>query len=148
MTPGAKGAIFGSSMVTADELAGIDLFSSLDESELQMVAPWFGEESKGEGVKLCGEGATGYSFFVLKDGSAVVTADGRALADLEPGDYFGEIALLDGGRRSATVTTTAPTKLLVMFGTEFRQLQQTHPAIAARIEQTMRDRLAADGSAT
>ena len=98
-------------------------------------------------MKLCGQGATGYSFFVLTEGSAVVTADDRRLGDLGPGDYFGEIAILDGGRRSATVTTTAPTKLLVMFGTEFRELQQTQPAIAGRIEQTMRDRLAADGSA-
>jgi len=135
-------------MATTDELAGIDLFSSLDESELQTIAPWFAEASKGEGVKLCGEGATGYSFFVLTGGSAVVTADGRALSDLGPGDYFGEIALLDGGRRSATVTTTALTTLLVMYGTEFRQLQQTQPGIAGRIEQTMRERLAADGSAT
>ncbi len=139
--------MFGSGMATADELAGIDLFSSLDESDLQTLAPWFSEESKGEGVKLCGEGATGYSFFVLTEGSAVVTADGKTLADLGPGDYFGEIAMLDGGRRSATVTTTAPAKLLVLFGTEFRQLQQTQPAIAGRIEQTMRERLAADGSA-
>ena len=45
------------------------------------------------------------------------------------------------------MTTTAPAKLLVMFGTEFRELQQTQPAIAGRIDQTMRDRLAADGSA-
>jgi CRP/FNR family transcriptional regulator, cyclic AMP receptor protein len=140
--------MFGSGMATADELAGIELFSSLDESDLRTLAPWFSEESKGEGVKLCGEGASGYSFFVLKEGSAVVTSDGKTLADLGPGDYFGEIAMLDGGRRTATVTTTAPAKLLVMFGTEFRELQQTQPAIADRIEQTMRDRLAADGSDT
>ncbi len=134
-------------MAIADQLAAVGLFSSLDESELQTLAQWFSEESKGEGVKLCGQGATGYSFFVLTEGSAVVTADGRTLGDLGPGDYFGEIAMLDGGRRSATVTTTAPAKLLVLFGTEFRQLQQTQPAIAGRIEQTMRDRLTADGSA-
>ncbi len=139
--------MFGFRMATADELAGIDLFSSLEESDLQTLAQWFSEESKGEGVKLCGEGASGYSFFVLQEGSAVVTADGRTLADLGPGDYFGEIAMLDGGRRSATVTTTAPAKLLVLFGTEFRQLQQTQPDIAGRIEQTMRERLAANGSA-
>jgi CRP/FNR family transcriptional regulator, cyclic AMP receptor protein len=140
--------MFVARMATVDQLAEIDLFSSLDESDLQTLAPWFSEESKSEGVNLCGEGATGYSFFVLTQGSAVVTADDRRLGELGPGDYFGEIAMLDGGRRSATVTTTAPAKLLVMFGTEFRQLQQTQPAIAERIEQTMRERLAADGSDT
>ena len=77
----------------------------------------------------------------------MVTANGRRLAELGPGDYFGEIAMLDGGRRSATVTTTAPAKLLVMFGSEFRQLQQAQPQIADRIEETMRGRLASDGSA-
>jgi CRP-like cAMP-binding protein len=91
-----------------------------------------------EGVKLCGEGAAGYSFFVLVDGSAVVTSDGTELARLGPGDFFGEVAILDGGRRTATVTTTAPGQLLVLFGTEFRQLQQAHPAIAAQLEAAVR----------
>ena len=55
--------------------------------------------------------------------------------------------MLDGRRRSATVTTTAPARLLVMFGSEFRQLQQAQPQIADRIEETMRGRPASDGSA-
>ena len=96
MTPGVPRRYVRFRMATAEELAGIELFSSLDESDLRMLAPWFSEESKGEGVKLCGEGASGYSFFVLKEGSAVVTSDGKTLADLGPGDYFGEIAMLDG----------------------------------------------------
>ena len=99
-------------------------------------------------VRRGSEGASGYSFFVLAEGSALVTANGKTLAELGPGDYFGEIAMLDGRLRSATVTTTPPARLLVMFGSEFRQLQQAHPQTAGRIEQTMRDRLAADGSDT
>ena len=147
MTPWEERVMFGACMPSSDDLARIDLFNSLEDSDLQELVPWFSERTAAEGVRLCGEGASGYSFFVLAEGSAVVTAEGKELAELGPGDYFGEIAMLDGRRRSATVTTTAPAKLLVMFGSEFRQLQETHPQIAGRIEETMRDRLAADGSA-
>jgi CRP-like cAMP-binding protein len=97
----------------------------------------------GEGVRLIGEGAAGYSFFILTQGNAVVTSDGADLAALGPGDFFGEIAILGNGRRSATVTTTSPARLFVMFGTEFRQLQQAQPEIASRIEEAMRKRVAA-----
>ena len=120
--------------VSPADLAPIPLFASLGPDELEELSEWFELKSAGEGVKLCGEGASGYSFFVIVDGTAVVTSDGAELATLGPGDYFGEIAILDGGRRTATVTATTPSRLLVMFGTEFRRLQQAHPAIAAQLE--------------
>ena len=132
-------------MASAKDIAAIPLFESLSERELQELAPWFNEETAPEGTRLCGEGAAGYSFFVITEGNAVVTAEGARLRDLGPGDFFGEIAILDGGRRSATVTTTSPAKLLVMFGTDFRQLQDSQPDIAARLEEAMQQRLATDG---
>jgi voltage-gated potassium channel len=128
-------------MVTADELAAIPLFGSLSDSDLQELARWFDVQDSSEGVRLTGEGAAGYSFFVLAQGTAAVTSEGATLADLGPGDFFGEIAILGNGRRSATVTTTSQAELFVMFGTEFRELQQTHPDIAARIEEEMRQRV-------
>ena len=64
----------------------------------------------------------------------------QTFATLTAGDFFGEIAIIGGGRRSATVTTTTPARLLVMFGTEFRQLQKTHPGIAAQLETAMATR--------
>ena len=88
-------------------------------------------------MRLTSEGASGYSFFVLVDGEARVTADGVELGTLGPGDFFGETAILGGGRRSATVTTTTLSTLLFMFGTEFRQLQQAQPEIAAQLEAAM-----------
>jgi CRP-like cAMP-binding protein len=132
-------------MVSADELAAVPLFSSLTEADREELACWFDEQTAGEGIRLCGEGAAGYSFFVVKNGSAVVTADGRDLATLGPGDFFGEIAILGDGRRSATVTTTSRSTVFVLFGTEFRRLQQTHPALAAELEDAMRRRLGAQG---
>ena len=129
-------------MVDAAELAAIPLFSSLEEADLREVGGWFEEQSAGEGVPLTGEGSVGYKFFVLRDGSASVSADGVDLAELGPGDFFGEMALLGSGRRTATVTTTSPVKLLVMFGTEFRRMQETHPEVTARLEEAMRNRIA------
>jgi CRP-like cAMP-binding protein len=127
-------------VATADDLANIPLFDSLSESDLHELATWFDVQTVGDGVKLMSEGSAGYSFYVLVEGTAVVTADGEAVATYAPGDFFGEMAILGGGRRSATVTTTAPARLLVMFGTEFRRLEQTQPAIAARLEAVMRQR--------
>jgi CRP-like cAMP-binding protein len=127
---------------TPAELAAVPLFASLSEHDLQEIACWFDAKDVGMGVRLVGEGASGYTFFVLANGSAVVTANGEEVGSLGPGDFFGEIAILRDGRRSATVTTTSPSRVLVMFGTEFRRLQQDQPEIASRIEATMGARVA------
>jgi CRP/FNR family transcriptional regulator, cyclic AMP receptor protein len=144
--PHARTKYVRRAMANAEELAAVPLFESLSDATLRQLAGSFEVRDASEGVRLTGEGAAGYAFYVLTEGSAVVTSDGTTLASLGAGDYFGEIAILDGGRRTATVTTTSPSRLLVLFGTEFRRLQQPQPEIAAVIEETMRRRLAADGS--
>jgi len=127
-------------MATVEDLAGVPLFESLSDDDRKELAGWFDVYTVGEGAKLVGEGAAGYSFYVLIEGSAVVTTDGITVATYAPGDFFGEMAILGEGRRTATVTATSPAKLLVMFGTEFRQLQSEQPAIAARLEEAMQQR--------
>ncbi len=134
-------------MANPEDLAGIPLFAGLDEDERTELAPWFEERSVGAGARICGEGTVGYSFFVLVDGSADVASGNETLGQLRPGDFFGEVAILGDGRRSATVTTTAPSKVLTMFGTEFRRLQSAQPAVAESIVETMRARIAARGAA-
>lgn len=128
--------------VTPTELAGVPLFASASESELTAIASWFEAKNISENCRLTGEGASGYDFFVLADGSAAVTVNGAEVGTLGSGDFFGEIAILGDGRRSATVTTTSPSRVLVMFGTEFRRLQQEYPDIAAQVEATMGERVA------
>jgi CRP-like cAMP-binding protein len=125
--------------VAARELAGIPLFWSLSEGDLDALGDWFDVKTTSEGVEVTCEGASGYTFYVIADGSAVVTSDGTELATLGPGDFFGERAILGDGCRTATVTTTSPARLFVMFGTEFRRLQQAHPEIAARLEGEVRE---------
>jgi CRP-like cAMP-binding protein len=127
-------------MVDTQLLATVPLFASLDEEQLNEIAPWFELRSVSDGVELVGQGAPGYSFFILTDGGAVVANDQATLATLGPGDCFGEAAMLSGGRRDATITTTQPSQVLVMFGTEFRRLQQAQPEIAAAIEEIDRQR--------
>ncbi len=128
--------------VEPDQLRSCSLVAGPGHEELEPLCDWFEFASVSEGVTVAGEGAPGYSFFVIEQGNAVVSADGDELATLGPGDFFGEVAILSGGRRSATVTTTSPATLLVMFGTEFRRLQEAQPEVAARLEAAMTDRLA------
>lgn len=128
-------------MVGVEDIAAVPIFASLDQDQLAKLANWFHAETAGEGVRLVGEGSHGYTFFVLASGSAAVTAQGETLSTMEAGDFFGEAAILGGGRRTATVTSTTPVRLLVMFGTEFRQLEADHPEIASRIAEAMRKRV-------
>ena len=130
-------------MVTTADLASIPLFGALDDTQLAQVAQWFHFENASEGATLVGEGAHGYTFFVLADGTAAVSSEGETVATLGPGDFFGEVAILGAGRRTATVTSTSPVRLLVMFGTEFRQLEAAHPEIASRLGEAMQARLTA-----
>lgn len=122
---------------TAD-LAGIPLFEGLEPGEREAIAPWFEVQEVSTGVKLTGEGASGYSFFVLLDGTATVTINGLEVRTLGAGDFFGELAILGDGRRTATVTTSSPSRVLVLFGTEFRRLEQEYPELAAQIESALR----------
>ena len=95
---------------TPDDLAGIALFAALEAEERETIAPWFELQHVSPDVTLTDQGAAGYSFFVLRDGTATVSIDGSDVRTLGAGDFFGELALLDDGRRTATVTTASPAR--------------------------------------
>jgi voltage-gated potassium channel len=126
-----------------DELGKVPLFEPLSEADRREVASWFDPKRAGAGSVLTGEGASGYSFFVLVGGTATVTVGDEDVGTLGPGDFFGEVALLDGGRRTATVTAASDVDLLALFGTDFRRLQQAFPEVAGRLEAAMQERLQA-----
>ena len=123
------------------ELASLPLFASLSERERAEVAAWFEAREVGAGVRLVGEGATGHSFFVVCAGEVTVTAHGEEIATLRAGDFFGEVALLATERRTATVTTKEPSRILVLFGNDFSRLRSSHPAVAAELEAASQLRL-------
>ena len=127
-------------MTSVNDLNGIPLFAGLTDEERASLAEFFEVSDASPGRALVTEGASGYSFYVLIDGAAEVTVGGETVATYGPGDFFGEMAILGDGRRTATVTVTEPSRILSMFGTEFRMLQQVQPDIAAQLEETMRKR--------
>ena len=129
-------------MAHVDDLTGIPLFADMSDEERTSLAEWFEVSDASAGMVLVSEGAAGYSFYVLLDGAAEVKVGDETVATYGPGDFFGEMAILGGGRRNATVTVTAPARLLSMFGTEFRMLQEVQPKVAAQLEETMRQRAA------
>ena len=129
--------------VTADRLRVIPLFSTLSDDELEATARLFEERDVAPGKCLTVEGASGYCFFVIEDGTAEVEQDGRLVNTLGAGDFFGEMAILSGERRSATVRAASALHLLVLFGTEFRVLERDLPSVVETIAETMTTRLQA-----
>jgi CRP-like cAMP-binding protein len=93
---------------------------------------------------LTREGKPGREFFVLVEGTVEVTRDGKKLADLSAGDWFGEIALLTYKPRTATVTATSPVRVLVVTDRAFRRVVETMPRIALKVLASVGQRLDAD----
>ena len=122
-------------------LAGIGAFSGLSRHELEQLAGWTFELEVPEGEELLKEGKLAHEFFVIEDGAVEVRQDGERIAELGTGDFFGEIALLEGGTRTATVVATTPLRLIVMSAHEFRRMEQNLPAIADRVRAAVRARL-------
>lgn len=128
--------------VDATRLADLPLFAGLSPEELDRVASWLDARHAHPDERICGEGSPGYSFFVIESGTARVTSDGGAARTLGPGDFFGEIALVENGRRTATVTASSPLDFFALWGGDFRLLEREQPGVAESIRQAVADRLA------
>jgi CRP-like cAMP-binding protein len=119
----------------------VPLFADLNKRELGQVARLFKERRFTDGETVAKEGAGGAAFFLIDSGEATVTLGGKPRATLTQGDYFGEIALIDGGARSATVTAASE---LVCWGLtywDFRPLVQENPKICWKLLQALAKRL-------
>jgi len=117
-----------SAMVEA--LRAVPLFADLSRGDIKAVAEISHEVYHETGRAIVDEGEAGAAFHLILEGSAEVSAGGRVLRVLGPGDYFGEISLIDGGPRTATVTTTTPTLTLAIPAWRFSQLLQSRPELA------------------
>jgi CRP/FNR family transcriptional regulator, cyclic AMP receptor protein len=120
------------------------LFARCTKAELIEVAITADEREAPEGARLTEEGRRGREFFVLVNGAVVVRRGGKKLADLGPGDWFGEIAILTYKPRTTTVTATAPVRLLVISDRAFRRLVETTPRIAVTALASVAERLEQD----
>jgi CRP-like cAMP-binding protein len=124
----------------AARLKHIPLFSDLSRRERKQLARWTDEVDVPAGSTLAAEGDFAHEFFVIEEGTAEVTQGGEHLRDLGPGDFFGEIGLLEEHRRTATVRATSPMKLVVMFQREFRSMSAQVPEVAEKLEQAITER--------
>jgi CRP/FNR family transcriptional regulator, cyclic AMP receptor protein len=120
------------------------LFAKCTKAELIEVAISADEREAPAGNRLTEEGRRGREFFLLAEGAVAVTRGGRKLADLGPGDWFGEIAILTYKPRTATVTATSPVRLLVIGDRTFRRVVETTPRIALNVLRSVAERLEHD----
>lgn len=122
--------------VAVDDLRGLALLEGLSDVDLEKLASWSQRRVVAEGQRLTPEGASGYLFFIILEGTADVAQDERHIRTLARGDHFGELAILEGGRRTASVVATSPMVLAEVFGADFRRIDTEIPALAERIRAT------------
>jgi CRP/FNR family transcriptional regulator len=113
-----------------EKLRRVPLFGAVSERDLESVARKMSEREVPAGTEVTTEGESGVGFFVIEEGTAEVEVGGEVVRSLGPGDYFGEVALIDNGPRSATVRATAPLRCRGMTPWAFRPLVQAHPELA------------------
>ena len=119
------------------ELSTNPLFSPLSKRQLELVARHADETTLKAGSVIMSQGEMAREVCIVLDGSVRVTADGRTIADLGPGEVFGEMGVVTGEHRNATVTATTDVRLIVMFGPEFsgvaEEIDEIKQGIAAII---------------
>ena len=126
-----------------DALKRVPLFVELDRREVEQIARLFKERRFSEGETVTKEGSGGAAFFLIESGEAAVSVGGKERTTLRRGDYFGEIALIDDGARSATVTAKSELRCFGLTPWDFRPLVETHAEIAWKLLQAMAKKLRA-----
>jgi CRP-like cAMP-binding protein len=126
---------------TVEQLQKVRLFADLDQRELQSLASSFKERIFDQGSTVVGEGTGGVGFFIIDEGDATVTVGGEERAKLKAGDYFGELALIDEGTRTATITADTELRCYGLTSWEFRPLVESNAQIAWKLLQSLAKQL-------
>jgi CRP-like cAMP-binding protein len=116
-----------------DHLALVPLFAACSKKDLQQVAKRAEDVKVEQGKVLVSEGSAGAEFFVILEGTAAVSRHGQEVAQLGPGDFFGDLALLDRAPRNATITATSSMEVLVLGQREFAALIDEVPGFAHKL---------------
>jgi CRP/FNR family transcriptional regulator, cyclic AMP receptor protein len=119
----------------------VPLFSDLGKQELQGLASTMKERTFDAGATVATEGQSGIGFFIIDEGEATISVGGEELRTLKHGDYFGEVALIDDGARTATITAKTELKCYGITSWEFRPLIAANADLAWKMLQTMAKRL-------
>jgi CRP/FNR family transcriptional regulator, cyclic AMP receptor protein len=120
-------------------LKSIPLFQSIPEEELKQAATFADEESVEQGKQLVNEGDFSWEFMAIEEGEAEVLRGGDHVADLGPGDFFGEMGLIEKDRRSATVVAKTPMRLLTLTSWDLKRMPHTLEEIRRVMEERQQD---------
>ena len=123
-----------------NRLRSIPLFQGVDDQELSQIAPFAEEEQVEEGTYLVREGDFSYEFMAIEEGEAEVLRDGEHVADLGPGDFFGEIGLLEKDRRTATVVAKTDMRLITLTGWDMKRMEKSMPEAVEKVRQVLEER--------
>jgi CRP-like cAMP-binding protein len=129
--------------VDADALASVPFFGGLTREALEAVAPYAQKVEVPAGTSLAGQEQPGALFFVIESGEATVSQDDRQLRTLRDGDFFGEVAILRTGERTASVVARTQMRLIAVSEEGFRRLVETDPSAAQACEAAIAERWAA-----
>ena len=124
-----------------EHLSKVRLFAACSNKELGIIGRASDEISVAPGTELVAEGTSGHEFFLILEGQAAVKRNGRKIATLGAGQYFGEMALLDRGPRSASIVAETPMELLVLGQREFSAILDEVPGLAHKLLTIMAGRL-------
>jgi CRP/FNR family cyclic AMP-dependent transcriptional regulator len=116
--------------VPVDVLRRVPLLEGLADDELASLSARFRERSYDRGAPVVSRGSSGNGFFIVAEGKAVVSAGGREVGRLGKHDYFGEVSLIDGGRRSADITAETNMRCWGISRKEFETFVKSHPRVA------------------
>jgi CRP/FNR family transcriptional regulator, cyclic AMP receptor protein len=121
-------------------LRSIPLFQTVSDEELAQVAPFAEEVHVEEGETLVKEGDFSYEFMAIEEGTAEVRRGGEHVADLAPGDFFGEIGLLEKDLRTATVVAKSPMRLVTLTGWDMKRMEKIMPEAVAKVREALEQR--------
>lgn len=126
-------------------LKAIPLFERFSEDELRQIAPFAEEVSVEDGQVLVREGDYSYEFMAIEEGAARVVRDGETVAELGPGDFFGEIGLLEKSFRTASVEAASPMRLITLTGWDMARVEKAMPEAIEQLHRAIEERRPAAG---
>src|SRR5262245_37923937 len=122
-------------------LSAVPIVSAVGKRQLRKIAEQFATQTVRDGEQLTEQGSYGRKFYVAVSGSARCEVDGREIRRFGPGSFFGELALVAGGPRSATIVAEAPMELLVLDANDFTRLLRAEPSVTIKILKSVAARL-------
>jgi CRP-like cAMP-binding protein len=126
--------------VDPERLKSVPLFQTVSDEELSQIAPFAEEVEVGSGTELVREGDFSYRFMAIEEGEAKVTRSGEHVADLGPGDFFGEIGLLEKDLRTATVVAKTDMRLVTLSGWDMKRMEKSMPHAVEQVREVLQER--------